>query len=49
MVFGIYGVVKGLTRGRQKSSTKIQKLFGVFQKELRSIKELNNKVIDINE
>jgi hypothetical protein len=33
MVFGISVIVKGLTRGSQKSSMEIQKLFRVFRKE----------------
>jgi hypothetical protein len=36
------------TGGRHKSAAEIQKLFGGFQKEFWSNKELNNKVIDIN-
>jgi hypothetical protein len=48
MVFDIFGIVKGLTGERWKSSAEIRKLFVRFRKEFRSNGELNNKVIGIN-
>jgi ribosomal protein S26 len=46
--FGTFGIVRVLTRERQKSSVEVRKLFGRFRKEFQSNRELNNKVIDIN-